>query len=127
MKFKEPQVPLKIETAKKIIETSETERLERCIQNHELNAKLQLESMKIGNIEFLTDGEAQATAVMALESLPSCKGKPTLHEIAIMTRIASAHHRSMSMRTSAFPRMRSRPCACKGPLRVPAEQAFKSD
>jgi HCOMODA/2-hydroxy-3-carboxy-muconic semialdehyde decarboxylase len=30
----------------------------------ELNAKLQLESMKIGSIEFLTEGEAQATAVM---------------------------------------------------------------
>jgi HCOMODA/2-hydroxy-3-carboxy-muconic semialdehyde decarboxylase len=31
----------------------------------ELNAKLQLESMKIGTIEFLSDGEAQATAAMA--------------------------------------------------------------
>jgi ribulose-5-phosphate 4-epimerase/fuculose-1-phosphate aldolase len=31
----------------------------------ELNAKLQLESMKIGTIEFLTEGEAQATAAMA--------------------------------------------------------------
>jgi HCOMODA/2-hydroxy-3-carboxy-muconic semialdehyde decarboxylase len=30
----------------------------------ELNAKLQLESMKIGSIEFLTEGEAQATALM---------------------------------------------------------------
>jgi len=31
----------------------------------ELNAKLQLESMKIGSIEFLSEGEAQATAAMA--------------------------------------------------------------
>lgn len=31
----------------------------------ELNAKLQLESMKIGTIEFLSEGEAQATAAMA--------------------------------------------------------------
>ena len=30
----------------------------------ELNAKLQLESIKIGSIEFLTEGEAQATALM---------------------------------------------------------------
>ena len=51
MKFKEPQVPLKIETAKKIIETSETERLERCIQNHELNAKLHKQG---GNAEIYT-------------------------------------------------------------------------
>jgi HCOMODA/2-hydroxy-3-carboxy-muconic semialdehyde decarboxylase len=35
----------------------------------ELNAKLQLESMKIGSIEFLSDGEAQATAKMNDEHL----------------------------------------------------------
>ena len=31
----------------------------------EANAKLQLESMKIGSIEFLTEGEALATSAMA--------------------------------------------------------------
>ena len=35
----------------------------------EVNAKLQLESMKIGTIEFLTDAEAMATAGMADQHL----------------------------------------------------------